>query len=718
MPGMTQKSKIEDPEFAYPDEMSIFAPMNLRLKFLFATALFLVGMISHAQMSNMDQSSGQQRSSSGGSNQKKPNAVKTKNDSVVFRLREYQMIDDLTRIKQVKVDTTITDFHIYHPAYKNSISVESLGNIGNSYQSEDFFMRRETDRDFLFQKNYFDYGLWPGGVHFYDATKPYTLITYGQWFQNKPKGETLMKILHTQNVNKHLNFGFWFNSIGSAGKYLNQKASDKSTGLFTSGTFDRYDYWFALGTNKFENQENGGLPNPKDIENPDIAPENITVWFTDVNSLNKNLFVSLTHQYKLGTWKEMQDKKEIFQQFIPRVALMHVMDYQKSSRSFTEANPNPSYLYTDGQGNVKFYGKDHVPYINNVAGTAADPATNDQSGQTVLTNRLVVKILEAPDRKYTFGKQVFIANDLVNLYFPQQELAVDSLGVKHPPVGLTQSNNYSNTYIGGSAYRSDGRFLNWNVAGKTWIQGRNALDYDLSGEMEKPLRAKKDTSTIRIFGKMSNRTPDFFYEHYYSNHFKWENSFDRTYTLKAGATLDKPGWRLKASVTYSIINKYVFFNENGLPEQAGTEFSVLQGMLNKDFKLGGLHIRNWIVYQRTTTSSCLILPELSIRNSTYYENTYAKVLFFQFGLDTRYETAYYADRYSPATGMFYRQNTEKIGDYPWVDAFINFKLKRTAFYIKYTNLASQFVKGGFYTSPSYPAPVATLLFGLSWSFYN
>jgi hypothetical protein len=68
--------------------------------------------------------------------------------------------------------------------------------------------------------------------------------------------------------------------------------------------------------------------------------------------------------------------------------------------------------------------------------------------------------------------------------------------------------------------------------------------------------------------------------------------------------------------------------------------------------------------------------------------------------------------------MFYRQSSEKIGDYPWVDAFVNIKLKRTAFYIKYTNLATQFVKGGYFTSPGYPAPVATFLLGLAWSFYN
>ncbi|HEY5511280.1 MAG TPA: putative porin [Prolixibacteraceae bacterium] len=661
--------------------------------------------------------SGSQRSSSG-SGKNKQKGGKAAKDTIVFKMRSFELVDDLTRIKEVKVDTTVMDFHIYHPPFKNSLSVESLGNIGNSYQSMDFFQRKIADRDFLFQMNYSDYGLWPGGVKFYDVTKPYTLLTYGQLFSNKPKGETVLKVFQTQNINQHFNFGFYYNSIGSSGKYLNQQSKDRSLGLFTSGTFNRYDFWFSIGKNSFDNQENGGLTNPKDIENPDIKAENIAVWLTDVSSLNNNFFASLTHQYKMGIWKEMQDKKEIFQKFIPRVALMHVFEYQKDSRIYTEADPNPSFNFGDSRGTVYFYGKDHVPYINGTAGSAAAPATMDKSGQNVISNRFVLKFLEAPDRKYTFGKQISISNDLTNTYFPQEEQTVDSVGVKHAPLGLTQPHNFSNTYIGASAYRTDGRFWSWNVAGKSYIQGRNALDYELSGAIEKPLRSKKDTSFIRIFANMSSKTPNYFFEHYYSNHYKWENFFDKTYTLRVGSSLDKPGWRLKASVNYSIISKYVFFNEKALPEQAASEFSVLQAMLNKDFKFGGLNIRNWAVFQRTSTSVYLALPSVSIRNSFYYENTYAKVLFYQLGIDTRYETAYNADQYAPAIGMFYRQSTVKIGDYAWIDAFINIKLKRTAFYIKYTNLATQFVKGGYYTSPGYAAAPSMALFGLSWSFYN
>lgn len=693
--------------------------MNFKVKLIIISIFLLGSLISNAQMTDSEGNPSSQRSASGG-RQNGQKGAKGEKDSVVFKMREYLLLEDLTRISEIKVDTSIADFHIYHPAYKNSLSVQNLGNIGTSSQSGDFFQRRTIGRDFLFQMNYYDFSALPGSIKFYNVTKPFTLLSYGQWFANKPKGETILKVLHTQNINKNINFGFYFNSIGSQGKYLNQEAKDRNTGFFSSGNFDRYDYWLTIGKNKYENQENGGLPNPADIENPDIKPENITVWLTDVKSINSNTFVTLTHQFKVGTWKEIEDKKneEIYQQFIPRVALTHVLDIQKSTRLFTEAEPNPYYTSSTDQGTIYFYGKGHVPFINATTGSAASPATMDNSGQTLVSNRFVLKFMEAPDRKYTFGKQAFISNDLVNLNFPQQDLVADSLGVLHPPLGLTQSYKYSNTYIGGSAYRTDGRFWSWTVSGKSYIQGRNALDYELAGSLEKPIRAKKDTSFIRIFAKMSNVTPDYFYEHYYSNHYKWDNAFDKTYTLRLGATFDKPGWRLKGAFNYSIINKFVFFNEKAMPEQANSEFSVASLMVNKDFKFGGLNIRNWALLQKTTTDIYLAIPAVSLRNSTYFEGMYAKVLSFQLGLDTRYETSYYADQYAPATGMFYRQNVDKIGDYAWIDAFINLKIKRTAFYIKYTNLATQSVKGGYFTSPGYPAPVSTLLFGLTWSFYN
>ena len=68
--------------------------------------------------------------------------------------------------------------------------------------------------------------------------------------------------------------------------------------------------------------------------------------------------------------------------------------------------------------------------------------------------------------------------------------------------------------------------------------------------------------------------------------------------------------------------------------------------------------------------------------------------------------------------MFYVQQTEKIGDYPWIDAFINLKIKRTRFYVKYSNIGTMMARSGYYTTPGYAAQVALAQFGLSWTFYD
>ena len=217
---------------------------------------------------------------------------------------------------------------------------------------------------------------------------------------------------------------------------------------------------------------------------------------------------------------------------------------------------------------------------------------------------------------------------------------------------------------------------------------------------------------------MTNTTPDYFYNHYYSNHFKWQNNFNKTYELKIGALYDNPFRKFKAGFKYSIVTNYMYWNEASLPAQASSEFSVAQVYLKKDFKFGVLNIQNSVLYQKSTTDKYMHVPEFSTRNTIFLQGLYAKVLTFQIGVDLRYDTGYYADYYSPALGMFYVQHNEKIGDYPWIDGFINLKVKRTRFYVKYSNMGTMMTRGGYYTTPGYAAQIATASFGLSWTFYD
>ena len=451
--------------------------------------------------------------------------------------------------------------------------------------------------------------------------------------------------------------------------------------------------------------------------NPDLKPENIAVWLNGANSEIKNTYALLSHQYKFGTWKEIKEKDEIYQKFITRFALMHTFEFSNNSRDFTEIDPNPFFQYADGRGTVYFYGAGNVPNINANPGAEGSPATRDHSGERRITNQFFLKSVEAPDRKYTFGKQAFIGNDIIKVLFPREKL-IYTPGLLMPPLGLTQSENLTNTFIGGSIFRTEGKFWTWNATGKYYFQGYKAGDFNIKVNLEKPIRIRKDTSFLRLTGIMKNITPDYFYNHYYSNHYKWNNDFGRTYQLRLGGIYENPRLRFSGGFKYSINTNFMYMDEQSLPSQANSEFSVAEAFIHKDFKFGMLNIKNWIVYQTTTTDRYVHLPKFMARNTIYLEGVLSKVLEYHFGLDSRYETKYNADYYNPALGMFYVQNSEKIGNYPWMEGFVDLKIKRTRFYVKYSNLASMFMDGVYYTTPNYAAQPALLGFGLSWTFYD
>ena len=219
-------------------------PMSQIRNISLLLALILIFSHSMAQSDQFKKASGGQTR---GANQRSPK------DTVKFVMKTYKLLDEMTRAEEVKVDTSINNYQNYHPELQNSITVQSLGNFGSAYQSNNFFQRADFNNSFLFFRNYSEYGIWANQNIYYNVTKPYTLLEYGQWFANKPNGETWLKVFHTQNIGQKLNFGIIYNSISSQGKYLNQEAKVRNIGFFSSYNNDRYDYWFALSKNQFDN---------------------------------------------------------------------------------------------------------------------------------------------------------------------------------------------------------------------------------------------------------------------------------------------------------------------------------------------------------------------------------------------------------------------------------------------------------------------------------
>ena len=133
-----------------------------------------------------------------------------------------------------------------------------------------------------------------------------------------------------------------------------------------------------------------------------------------------------------------------------------------------------------------------------------------------------------------------------------------------------------------------------------------------------------------------------------------------------------------------------------------------------------IHLDNQLVYQFTSNREVLPLPDFAFYSNLYYlDSFFKKVLTMQLGVSVRYHTAYYGNNYMPATGVFYVQNEHKIGNYPEMNVYLNFFIKRLRLYVQYVNWnATLFGGRNYFSMPYYPLNPATFQFGLSWTFYD
>ena len=95
----------------------------------------------------------------------------------------------------------------------------------------------------------------------------------------------------------------------------------------------------------------------------------------------------------------------------------------------------------------------------------------------------------------------------------------------------------------------------------------------------------------------------------------------------------------------------------------------------------------------------------------------ARVLDVQLGVDCDYYTKYKSVAYQPATMAFYNQREADCGNHPFVNAYINFKLSKTRFYVMFSHL-NQGLFGGdnWFAMPGYPLNPRRFQLGLSIDF--
>ena len=227
----------------------------------------------------------------------------------------------------------------------------------------------------------------------------------------------------------------------------------------------------------------------------------------------------------------------------------------------------------------------------------------------------------------------------------------------------------------------------------------------------------RNAGIISLTGNYILQQPGWFYEHYHGNNYQWDTTWLKQGLISGGFNYSFKFFETGFSV--NRINNFVYLDSLSLPRQNQTEFGYLHLYLNGNVDLWRFKFKVQLVYQTVQGTSVLRLPAFMGNVAVYYTQPLFKgAAVLQPGLNFFYNTSYYADSYNPAIRSFYLQDNNEIGNYLYMDVFINLKIQRARFFITYTHFNASIMGRNYYTTPTYPMQDGAFKFGVAWRFHD
>ena len=596
-------------------------------------------------------------------------------------LKTWRVSDRLATVDSIPVDTVHLNYQISNPIDRFSIANSFNGNLGSPIQSKLYFDRPATT-DFIFSNAYYPYLMNVNSATFYNTKTPFSYIDYNTGGTTY-RAEDHIKFLFTGNVNKKLNFGTTLDYIYAVGEYNNQSVKRFAGSLFGSYLGKHYTATGVVSTNNLSNYENGGTVDSTLINPLAIATKDIQTRLIGYSNYKQNQ-IFYNQQYSVGFEKEVRvNPDSVKMVYIPVTRFGHTIKFDDVRKKYFEPNTDST-----------FYKNTYFPLKQ----------TNDSSAIQTLTNTFSISLVEEFNKYMPFGLTAFVENEIQRYTFNKDTL----LG------NMTQST----TKIGGVLSKQRGSLFKYNVLGELSLIGYKAGNFNLAANVGGFFKLWNDSITLVANGFVRSDNPSYFLQHYESNHFNWDNKFVNIYRTHAGGTFSIPTRLFSVNISVENITKYIYFNSDALPAQYSGNIQVLAANFKQDFHVGKFGMENNVVYQVSSQQGILPLPSLTLYHNLYYDDLWFKVLSMQIGVNVRYHSAYYAPAYMPATGQFYEQSKIQIGNYPLMNAYLNFHLKRTRFFLEYYHVNHLFMKGAYFSMPDYPLDPTIMKMGVSWNFYD
>lgn len=404
--------------------------------------------------------------------------------------------------------------------------------------------------------------------------------------------------------------------------------------------------------------------------------------------------------------KAAQDTMWMKNEYVPVTSFIHTMKFDTYRRIY-QAYETPKDFYAD---------------TFNPAGNYPGDSIYDKTTHYRVQNTFAISLLEGFNKWAKAGLKAFVTSDLRHFTLPTE-------------TEIAKAYNEHNLSIGGQLIKSQGKTLHYDATLETWLTGKDAGQMKIDADADVNFALFGDTVRLQASGFFHRLNPTFYYRHYHSKHFWWDNDdMSKIIHTRIEGKFDYEKTKTTVRVAFDNIKNHTFFamgyNVTDDYGRTGNTLSVVQKRgaislltleLQKKLKLGPLHWDNVITYQKSSDDMALPVPDLNIYTNLFLRFKIARVLKCDFGADARFFTKYYAPDYSPALGQYAVQtgdNRTEVGNYPIVNVYANFHLQRTRFFVMMSHINAGQGKPDYFLAPHYPLNQRIFRFGVSWNFYN
>ncbi|PSR05946.1 MAG: hypothetical protein BRD49_03045, partial [Bacteroidetes bacterium SW_10_40_5] len=566
------------------------------------------------------------------------------------------------------VDTSLHLFHQFNPVYHFNKVRENLGNI----HSPSFPLVFDPFTQVGFDKGFDPFGLYrltDHNIKFYDTYTPYTKLDYSQ-------GATKLQYLrgvHSRNITPHWNASLQFKRGVSDGFYFNQQSERTNIGINTRVKTEnnRYEAHLSIIWNKFKANMNGGVF--KD-----------SVFRSYESGDKERIKVNLNE----GTYQQWQERGINLTQFL----------FTGPEKIDTLIDPKPNDTFVNHHIKSDFYFKhsasfnrqqygyvdknpsEHTSYYPAIYNDSA--ATKDTMGLTHISTGLEfgnTKPLTLGNDSLPFLKTDFntkIGYHIHDVYQGDKDSLIKNLDFK----GQINTKLWQDFKIG--------------LSGSVIPSGDNQGEWRFNGNVSFPLESLE---RITFGYRHQERQATLIQSTLSANHLKWDKDHNRISIRQPYIKLKEEDLNLTSRISYSSINGWVYWNKNINPTQYNQTINFFDINFKKYSSVGPFNFESNVTFQPEIKDlDILNFPDFVSRNTIYYQNEFIQdVLMAQIGFDYRINRAYYADDYFPAFNIFYNQSRGQVGNYPVIDVFINFRIKRFRGFFKLEH-ANQGIMGDNY----------------------